>query len=140
MKKLIPWLVGIFIGMILSGAVGLVLIVAGAFVASDKLLDNGYSIIAVSWGAPQGQTQPLIYQARVSVDGDDGNGQLEVRAVVYIGSGMYQHDIGLIGTATSYEDALKRFGEITWTETELQIGGSDGVQGRLSRSALESHR
>jgi len=126
--------------MILSGAVGLILLIAGAFVASDEILDNGYSIVAVSWGAPRGQTTPLIYQARVSAADADDDGTLEVRAVVYIGSGMYQHDMGMIGTATSHEDAILRYGQITWTDTELQVGGSDGVQGRLSRSALESHR
>lgn len=140
MKKLLPWLLGMLIGMMVSGAVGLVLLVAGAFVASDKILDNGYSIVAVSWGAPRGQTKPLIYQARVSASDDDGDGVLEVRTVVYIGSGIYQHDMGLIGTATSREEAIERFGQVTWTESELQVGGRDGVQGRLSRSTLESHR
>ena len=140
MKKLIPWLLGLVIGMILSGAIGLILLVAGAFVAPDKILDNGYSIIAVSWGSPRGQTNPLIYQARVSVSDGDGDGVLDVRSIVYIGSGMYQHDMGVIGKATSYDDAVQRFGKISWTDSELLIAGTDGIKERLSRSSLESHR
>ena len=140
MKKLIPWLIGILIGVILSAAVGLTLVVAGAFMASDTILDNGYSIVGISWGAPRGQSKPLIYQARVSATDHDDDGTVDIHAMVYVGSGMHQHDMGVIGTATSHEDAILRYGTITWTDTELQIGGSGGVQARLSRSALENHR
>ena len=140
MKKVVPWLLGIVIGVILSASIGLILLVAGAFVASDKILDNGYNVIAVSWGSPRGQTTPLIYQARVSVSDRDGDGLLDVRSIVYIGSGMYQHDMGIIGRAKSYEDAVQRFGQLSWTDSELLIAGTEGIQGRLSRTSLESHR
>lgn len=140
MKKIIPWLLGIVIGMVISSGIGLLLLVAGVFVATDKILDNGYRIVAVSWGSPRGRATPLIYQARVSVGDGDGEGVRDVRSVVYIGSGMYEHDMGVIGRATSYEDAIQRFGKISWTDSELLIAGTDGVQGRLSRSSLESHR
>lgn len=46
----------------------------------------------------------------------------------------------LIGKATSHEDAILRFGEITWTDTDLRIGGTDGVQATLPRATLEPHR
>ena len=46
----------------------------------------------------------------------------------------------LIGKATSHEEAIRRFGQITWTDTELRIGGSDGVQATLTRTELEQHR
>ena len=46
----------------------------------------------------------------------------------------------LIGKATSHEEAIRRFGQITWTDTELRIGGSDGVQATLARTELEQHR
>lgn len=140
MKRFVPWILGMLIGGMVSGIVGLVLVIGGAVVASDKILDNGFSIIAVSWGAPRGQERPLIYQARVSTADRNGDGTLEVRAVVYIASGMHQQDMGVIGTARGHDAAVERFGRITWTDSELQIGGSDGIQARLSRSGLESHR
>jgi hypothetical protein len=48
--------------------------------------------------------------------------------------------LGIIGKATSHEDAILRFGEITWTDTKLQIGGTGGVQATLARATLEQHR
>lgn len=140
MKKLIPWLLGIVIGIMLSCAVGFMLLVAGAFVASDAILDNGYSIVAVSWEAPSGHSTPLIYQARVTTSDGNRDGVLDVRSTVYIGSGIYEHDMGVIGTATNQADAVRRFGKIVWTDKELQITGIDGVQATLSRRSLESHR
>lgn len=48
--------------------------------------------------------------------------------------------LGVIGKATSHEDAILRFGEITWTDTDLRIRGTDGVQATLARATLEPHR
>lgn len=139
MKKLLPWLLGMFIGVVLSAIFGLILLAAGAFVASDSWLGNGYGTLAVSWGAPRGQTRPMIYQARVTAD-SNGDGTRTVRAAVYIGGGLYSHDLAVIGKATSHEEAIRRFGTITWTDTELRIGGADGVQATLARATLEQHR
>lgn len=139
MKKLLPWFLGMLIGVILSSVVGIILLAAGAYVASDSLLDNGYDTLAVSWSAPRGHTRPMIYQARVTAD-TNSNGSRTVRAAVYIGGGLYSHDLGVIGSATSQEEAIRRFGEITWTDTELRIGGTDGVQATLARATLEQHR
>lgn len=139
MKKLLPWFLGMLIGFMLSAIVGVILLAAGAFVASDSLLDNGYDTLAVSWSAPRGQTRPMIYQARVTAD-SHSNGSRTVRAAVYTGSGLYLRDLGVIGSAASHEDAIRRFGEITWTDTELRIGGTDGVQATLARATLEQHR
>jgi len=139
MKKLLPWFLGMLIGVILSAIFGIILLAAGAFVASDSLLDNGYDTLAVSWSAPRGKTRPMIYQARVTTD-SNSNGTRTVRAAVYTGSGLYLRDLGVIGKATSHEDAIRRFGEITWTDTELRIGGKDGVQATLARATLEQHR
>jgi hypothetical protein len=139
MKKLLPWFLGMLIGVILSVVFGVILLAAGAFVASDSLLDNGYDTLAVSWSAPRGNPRPMIYQARVTAD-PNSNGTRTVRAAVYIGSGLYSHDLGVIGSATSHEEAIRRFGEITWTDTELRIGGTDGVQATLALATLEQHR
>lgn len=139
MKKLLPWFLGMLIGVFLSGILGIILLAAGAFVASDSLLNNGYDTLAVSWSAPRGQTRPMIYQARVTAD-PSSNSSRTVRAAVYIGGGLYSHDLGVIGSAASHEEAIRRFGEITWTDTELRIGGTDGVQATLARATLEQHR
>jgi hypothetical protein len=48
--------------------------------------------------------------------------------------------LGIIGKATSHEDAIRRFGQITRTDTELRIGGTGGVQATLARATLEPHR
>jgi hypothetical protein len=139
MKKFLPWFLGMLVGMLLAGALGLFLLVAGAFVVADPLLKNGYATLAVSWAAPRGHARPMIYQARVFAD-SNGNGSRTIRAAVYIGGGIYSHDLGTIGQATNHEDAIRRFGDITWTDTELRIGGTDGVQATLDRALLEQHR
>lgn len=140
MKKFLPWLLGMLIGIALSAIIGVVLVLVGVFAASDKLMDNGYSTVAISWAAPRDQERPLIYQARVTAIDENGDGRLEVRCTVFIGSGIYQHDMGIIGNASNREDALRRFGKITWTDTELQVGGDAGVVAALNRTTLESHR
>ncbi len=48
MKKFLPWLLGMIIGVTLSAIVGVILLAAGAYVASDSLLNNGYDTLAVS--------------------------------------------------------------------------------------------
>lgn len=140
MKKLLPWLLGMLIGMILSGIVGVLLVVIGVFAVGDKIMDNGYSTVAISWAAPRGQDRPLIYQARVTANDENGDGNLEVRCTVFIGSGIYEHDMGIIGNAANLEDAVRRYGKITWTDTEMQVGGDGGVVEALNTARLESHR
>jgi len=140
MKKLLPWILGMLIGMTISAIVGVILLLVGVFAVGDKIMDNGYSTVAISWAAPRGQDRPLIYQARVTANDENGDGSLEVRCTVFIGSGIYEHDMGLIGNAANLEDAVRRYGKITWTPEDLNIGGDGGVVATLSRASLESHR
>lgn len=140
MKRFVPWILGMMIGIVLSAIIGVLLVFVGVFAVSDKLMDNGYSTVAISWAAPRGQDRPLIYQARVTASDENGDGSLEVRCTVFLGSGIYEHDMGIVGNATSFEDAVQRYGKITWTPDDLKIGGDGGVVATLSRARLESHR
>lgn len=100
-------------------------------------MDDGYSIVALSWGPPVPPTNRLEHQARVSISDSDANGLLEVHLNVKIGGGMFNYDAGVIGTAASREEALRNFGDILWNKDGLVVGGAEGTKASVP---IETYR
>ena len=131
MKKLIPWIGGLLIGLILSGIVVLL---------RSEFLDPAYELVAVSWGTPTSSPNLWLYQIQVVAEDENKDGILEVSAKGCIGASSYYHDFGPLGTATDMGQAVREFGAITWGDDTVTIGGTSGVRASVKRSQLEKHR
>ena len=110
----------------------------GGIVFSIKKHRAVNNIVAMRWG--DGKYGKSFYGARVfMVPRSIG---YSVQARVSIGhSKDYWHDCGEIDQVQTYEEAVKKWGSITWKEDGLYIGGDPSSGGyHLPRSKLESHR
>lgn len=141
MKKLLPWIGGILIGVVLSCLVGGILLFVSFFdsIAEDQP-DPVYELVATSWGTPVGSPDLWIYQVQVMTRDQDKDGVLEVTAKACIGSSSYYHDFGTLGTAADMGEAVRRFGQINWESDTVTIGGSSGTVASVKRSQLEKYR
>lgn len=124
MKKLLPYIL---------------IIVATAFVTAfiqaityKNPIDN---LITVKWG--DSKYGKAFYGAEVYFIKEKKN--YLVKAKIRIGRGNnYYHDCGVIGVVKSPEEAVEKYGEVTWTETGLHIGKKGTYF--ISRKEIESHR
>jgi hypothetical protein len=94
--------------------------------------------IAFLWGDSR-QYGPAFYGAQVYYQPQ--NGGVAVKARVWIGRGNdYFQDLGVIGRASSPEDAVGKFGTVVFRDDGLHIGspGHDAVF--VPRNELEAHR
>ena len=80
MKKLIPWIGGLLIGLVLSGIVVLL---------RSEFLDPAYELVAVSWGTPTSSPDLWLYQIQVVAGDENKDGILEVSAKGCIGASSY---------------------------------------------------
>lgn len=109
---------------------------AGAVLAAWLVLPSAANqagnVIAMSWG--DGKYGKAFYGAQVYTDAF--NPPFTVRARVRIGPGnpMY-HDCGVLGTAASFEDVVRKWGTIEWAPDGLRIGDFF-----LPRARMEAHR
>lgn len=97
-------------------------------------------LVAVSWG--DGRYGPAFYGAYVYCE-PRADGQFDVKLSVRIGRGTlftrYQHDPRTLGVAKDPEDAVARWGTVTWSDAGLNVGtGADAH--RFPRNELERHR
>jgi hypothetical protein len=93
--------------------------------------------VALSWG--DGKYGPAFYGAWVYLEPDGGG--FSVRGRVWIGPGNdYFHDCGELGRAATHEEAVRRWGTITWRPEGLSIGSGKPDDYFLPRAKLESHR
>jgi hypothetical protein len=137
MKRFIPWIGGLLIGLVLSGIVAGSLLLRSAF---GNQADPAYELVAVSWGTPGSSPDAWIYQIQVIATDDNKDGILDVSAKGCIGSSSYCHDFGRLGTASDMGQAVREFGAITWGEDAVSIGGTSGIKASVKRSQLEKHR
>lgn len=99
-------------------------------------------IVAVSWG---GKKFPAHHGANVYlVRLEDENEKLTgyaVRARIQCGRGNpVWHECGELGRVKTDEEAVARWGTITWTDEGLSIGDPCAGGYFLARDKLESHR
>lgn len=137
MNKFIPWFGGFMIGLILAG------FLVGAFSLRSVLKDQAdptFDLVATSWGTPIDEPDLWIYQVQVIAQDANGDGVLEVRGKVGIGSSSYLHDFGPLGTASHMGEAVDKFGDIKWETDKVTIGGSGGIIASAPRSELQQHR
>ena len=137
MKKLLPWIGGLLIGLFLSGLIGGVLLLRSVF--ADQA-DPAYELVATSWGTPVGSPNLWIYQIQVVAQDNNKDGILEVSGKGCIGSSSYFHDFGSLGPAADMGEAVRKFGDIRWESDNVTIGGTGGVVASVMRSQLEKHR
>ena len=137
MKKLTPWIGGAIIGMLISGVIAGILLVASIF---DDQPDPAYEMVATSWGTRVDSPDHWRYQIQVIAQDYDQDGVLEVTGRGCIGSSSYYHDFGSLGTATNMGEAVQKFGDIIWEDDRVTIGGSGGVVASVKRAQLEKHR
>ncbi len=86
-------------------------------------LNNLYT--AIVWVEPEKNGYGVF--ARITIGGSFGT-------VEYI------EDVGRLGTAASHEDAVERFGEVSWDNTTVYFGPKPGVGRRVNREQLQRHR
>ena len=126
------WLWGILIGMFIVYMIG---VCVAAFAAGMYCGKNRYtnSLIAVKY--IDGKYGAGCYG--VEVTGHERGETVEISAKIFIYSisGGYYHDFGLIGTASSPQEARRRFGEIQWDGKGVSIGPY-----RIERKQYENHR
>jgi hypothetical protein len=99
-------------------------------------------LVAVSWG--DGKYGKAFYGAYVYCE-PRPDGQLDVKLAVRIGrggpDGAYTHNPRTLGTVKNDEEAVARWGAITWSDRGLLVGGPANAAGQLfPRHELENHR
>ena len=102
--------------------------------------DPAYELVAVSWGTPSSSPDLWLYQIQVLAKDENKDGILEISAKGCIGSSSYYHKFGSLGTASDMGQAVREFGEITWKNDTVTIGGIRGIKASVERSQLEKHR
>ncbi len=137
LKKFMPWIGGMGIGVVASVALGGILLI---FAFREDDADPAFELIAVSWGTPMDSTNLWIYQVQVTAVDPGQNGVLDVSARGCIGGSSYFHDFGLLGTAKDKGEAVRKYGEIVWESDRVTIGGEDGIKAAVRRQQLERHR
>jgi len=138
MNKLLPWILGTILGILV--AVAFIGILALNRLDNQRSEDPTYRLVAVSWGHSMKQSDTWPYQVQVLSTRADVNGTVEISGRVCIGRSNYYHSMGTLGTATSMGEATKKYGSIVWLDDRITIGGSEGVKASLLRSTLEKHR
>ena len=105
---------------------------------SERRIDR---VVAMSWG--DGRYGRAFYGAHVYLEPLDEQPGYAVHVRVYIHRGTfsrsYFHDMGEIGRAASDEEAVARWGTLTWRPDGLQIGNEPNAP-FLPRETLENHR
>jgi len=144
MKKLLPWLVGILVGVLLTVATAFLLLKVNYFkldVPIDNLVksDPTYDMVAISWGGPVRNETSKVFQIQVVTSDKDKDGIFEVSAVA-CRQGVFFYRIGQLGVAKDMEEAIKEFGEIKWHEDTVTVGGTSGVKGTFERKCIERYR
>ena len=138
MKKLLPWILGTVLGILI--AVALMGILALDHLDKRRSEDPAYRLVAVSWGKTMSQSDCWPYQVQVISSAPDINGTVEISGRVCIGSSDYFHSMGTLGYATNMGDATKKFGSIVWLDDRITIGGAEGIKACLMRRDLEKGR
>lgn len=116
-----------------------VLALVAATACSNRSDISAGRMIAFAWG--DGKYGPAFYGAHVYFEPLERG--VEVKARVHIGRGNdYVQDCGVIGKAESPEDAVRKFGRITFAPDGLHVGPADGGPDAyvLPRDKLEAHR
>jgi hypothetical protein len=93
--------------------------------------------VAMTWGG--GKYGPAFYGAWVYEQPVSGG--LSTRARVWIGHESDDwHDCGELGRVSTHEEAVEKWGTITWKEDGLHIGRGAPNDYFLARAVLEAHR
>lgn len=94
-------------------------------------------IVAMSWG--DGKYGKAFCGAEVFLQSSGST--YSVRARIWIGRGNdYWHDLGELGTVSTPEQAVEKWGRIEWHPEDVTIGPGDPVPVIVPRSKLEAHR
>jgi hypothetical protein len=98
-------------------------------------------VVAMSWG--DGSYGKAFYGAHVYLEQGEDESRVSVRGRVYIGRGdgrvSYFRELGELGTASTEDEAVARWGAISWREEGLAIGTGPDARFVL-RETLERHR
>jgi len=138
MKKLLPWILGMILGIIVTVAfLGILAINRLDEVRSE---DPAYRLVAVSWGHSMKSSENWLYQVQVVSSPPDANGVMEISGRVCIGRSNHYHTMGYLGTATTMGEAMNKYGSIIWHEDRITIGGAEGEKASLLRSKIEKGR
>lgn len=106
-----------------------------AFIQAITYKNPMDNLITVKWG--DGKYGKAFYGAEVYFIKEEKS--YSVKAKIRIGrENNYYHDCGVIGVVQSPEEAVEKYGEVTWTESGLLIG-KEGTY-FLSRKEIEKHR
>jgi hypothetical protein len=134
MRRLLAWAVVLAMSLLVGLVIGAA---AGWFNLYRKSQLPLGETVAMCWG--DGKYGPGFYGARVYlVPAAEG---YSVRACVYIGPGNdYWHDCGELGDVQSHEEAVAKWGKITWKDEGLYIGDGSPDDYFLPREKLEAHR
>lgn len=125
-----------------AGRVLLTLAPLGLGAAAGWLLSPDWTkeitrTVAIKWG--DGKYGPAFYGAQVYLE--PVGARYSVRGRVWIGPGSsYWHDCGVLGQVGSHEEAVEKWGTITWRPEGLSIGTGGPDDYFLPRERVESHR
>ncbi len=105
------------------------------------------SIVATRWSGTAQQESGLesFYGAQVYTV-RTGKNAFSVRGQVWIGGGGeessvgYFDDLGELGTAANWDEAVKTWGQIDWSDTALTIGPGKTGPVVVPRTRIENHR
>lgn len=115
-------------------AVVMILIVAIAFRVGASIGESRYSESLIAMKYVDGKYGPGHYG--VEVRGKKQGARVEVYARILIDpSGSYYHNCGLIGSAPTWEEARRDFGDVQWDGKGVSIGSY-----RIERGEYENHR
>lgn len=135
-----------FIVKLVAGVAAVVALIAAFLIVStwsdlEERALIAERLITVGWG--DGKYGNAFYGAYVHYE-PRFNGTVDVKLTLRIGRGSlwrgYLHEARSIGTARNPEEAVARYGVLTWSEEGLWVGDAPGKGYLFPRADMERHR